>query len=152
MIGSVAFEVVFTVGIFLLFVLILFGCSRGRVPESQPSRRNRTIGINTDRDPETAEHGLDEATLNSYPKLLYSEAKKGVSTPSCCPICLVDYTDTDALRFLPDCAHLFHVDCIDPWMMMHPTCPICRHTPLPAGPVTTLILPGGRLGNELPTR
>lgn len=34
--------------------------------------------------------GLDEDTIQSYPKILYSEAK-GHSTASCCPICLGDY-------------------------------------------------------------
>lgn len=85
-----------------------------------------------------AEQGLDEATITGYPKLLYSEAKleKKGSTASCCSVCLADYKDTDMLRALPDCGHLFHQKCIDPWLRLHPTCPVCRTSPLPT-PLST---------------
>ncbi|KAB1225445.1 RING-H2 finger protein ATL70 [Morella rubra] len=130
--GSASFDILISVGVFLLVLLIAFGCSRVRAPDVRPSHRNSDIRTSSDRDPLKAEHGVDEATLESYPKLLFSEAKKGARapTPSCCPICLVDYMDTDMLRFLPGCAHVFHLDCIDPWMRLHPTCPICRNTPV----------------------
>ncbi|XP_021650127.2 RING-H2 finger protein ATL70-like [Hevea brasiliensis] len=82
--------------------------------------------------------GLDEATLKSYPKLLYSEAKlhKADSTSTCCSICLAEYKNTDMLRLLPDCGHLFHLKCVDPWLRLHPTCPVCRTSPLPT-PLST---------------
>ncbi|KAL5709049.1 RING-type E3 ubiquitin transferase [Ranunculus cassubicifolius] len=75
--------------------------------------------------------GLDETTLQSYPTLLYSQAKLDhkESTP-CCSICLSDYNNTDMLRLLPECGHLFHVECVDPWFQLHTTCPVCRSTPM----------------------
>ena len=80
----------------------------------------------------TVELGLDEATLRNYPKLIYAQAKlhKGNSTSSCCSICLADYNDTDVLRLLPDCGHLFHLKCVDSWLRLHTTCPVCRNSPL----------------------
>ena len=77
--------------------------------------------------------GIDEATLRQYPKLLYAEAKlhQGNSTSSCCSICLADYNDTDVLRLLPDCSHIFHLKCVDSWLHLHATCPVCRNSPLP---------------------
>ncbi|KAK4563992.1 hypothetical protein RGQ29_006191 [Quercus rubra] len=76
--------------------------------------------------------GIDEATLRQYPKLLYAEAKlhQGNSTISCCSICLADYNDTDVLRMLPDCSHIFHLKCVDSWLRLHATCPVCRNSPL----------------------
>ncbi|KAG2285517.1 hypothetical protein Bca4012_034004 [Brassica carinata] len=74
--------------------------------------------------------GLDEDTIQSYPKLLYSEAK-GSSTSSCCSICLGDYKGNHLLRQLPDCNHLFHLKCIDTWLRLNPTCPVCRTSPFP---------------------
>lgn len=81
----------------------------------------------------TIPQGLDEATLLAYPKLLYSEAKNrqgGITAASGCSICLQDYKDTDMLRLLPECGHIFHLKCIDPWLKLHPTCPICRNSPI----------------------
>ncbi|MCD7465391.1 hypothetical protein HAX54_001211 [Datura stramonium] len=91
--------------------------------------------------------GIDEATLLSYPKLLYSEAKvnnnynkeySSSSTATCCTICLADYKDSDMLRLLQDCGHLFHLKCVDPWLMLNPSCPICRTSPLPTPQSTPL--------------
>jgi len=85
----------------------------------------------------TAVPGLDQATLDSYPKFVYSEEeKKKKGDQSCCSICLGDYKDSDLLRMLPDCGHSFHVACIDAWMRMHATCPMCRTSPLPS-PLST---------------
>ncbi|GER26921.1 RING/U-box superfamily protein [Striga asiatica] len=81
------------------------------------------------------EAGIDEATLKSYPKVLYSEARRAHGE-SCCSICLADYRGADTLRVLPDCGHLFHVRCVDPWLRLHPTCPVCRTSPVPT-PLST---------------
>lgn len=80
--------------------------------------------------------GLDQATLDSYPKFVYSERKQGLIDASACSICLADYKDSNVLRALPDCGHSFHVECIDTWMRIHATCPMCRTSPLPS-PLST---------------
>ncbi|KAL3825686.1 hypothetical protein ACJIZ3_021715 [Penstemon smallii] len=84
------------------------------------------------------EVGLDEVTLRSYAKVLYSEVKlkNKDSSGACCSICLADYKSSDLVRVLPECEHLFHVKCVDPWLRMHPTCPVCRTSPLPT-PMST---------------
>ncbi|KAM3324747.1 RING-H2 finger protein ATL70-like [Capsicum chacoense] len=88
------------------------------------------------------QQGLDETILSNYPKLLYSQAKvhhkRDFLISSGCSICLVDYKDNDELRLLPDCDHIFHVKCIDPWLRLHPTCPNCRSSPFPSPMPTPL--------------
>ncbi|XP_049399305.1 E3 ubiquitin-protein ligase At1g63170-like [Solanum stenotomum] len=42
-----------------------------------------------------------------------------------CSICLSTYDDGDELRELP-CGHLFHCPCIDKWLYMSATCPLCK--------------------------
>lgn len=41
-----------------------------------------------------------------------------------CVICMMDFEYGDPIRFLP-CLHIYHVDCIDPWLMRSFTCPSC---------------------------
>ncbi|KAJ0032996.1 hypothetical protein NQD34_000103 [Periophthalmus magnuspinnatus] len=41
-----------------------------------------------------------------------------------CVICMMDFEYGDPVRFLP-CLHIYHVDCIDPWLMRSFTCPSC---------------------------
>ncbi|KAK1287767.1 RING-H2 finger protein ATL70 [Acorus calamus] len=49
----------------------------------------------------------------------------------------VSIGDSDLLRVLPDCGHLFHVKCVDSWLRSRPSCPICRRcSPLPS-PLST---------------
>ncbi|KAL5537669.1 hypothetical protein UlMin_043994 [Ulmus minor] len=71
--------------------------------------------------------GLDNNTLVSFPKLVYS--KDNQKTYSCCSVCLADYKDGEVLRVLLDCGHVFHLKCVDSWLRLHPTCPICRNSP-----------------------
>ncbi|GLT57021.1 hypothetical protein SLA2020_300260 [Shorea laevis] len=86
----------------------------------------------------TIESGLNEETLRSFPKLLYSQAKlHETDNTSNCSICLGEYRDADTLRLLPNCGHVFHLKCVDPWLRLNPTCPVCRNSPLPSPSLPT---------------
>ncbi|CAD7012529.1 unnamed protein product [Ceratitis capitata] len=43
----------------------------------------------------------------------------------CCAICIEAYKPSDCIRVLP-CNHEFHKNCIDPWLIEHRTCPMCK--------------------------
>ncbi|KAF9149410.1 hypothetical protein BG015_008801 [Linnemannia schmuckeri] len=43
---------------------------------------------------------------------------------SSCSICLCEYEDLDELRHLP-CDHYFHQECVDEWLKLKRTCPLC---------------------------
>lgn len=81
--------------------------------------------------------GLDQAVINSYPKFPFSGAAKDrPNADAVCSICLCDYKDGEMLRMLPDCRHYFHLFCVDGWLRLNASCPICRTSPLPT-PIST---------------
>ncbi|KAI7980819.1 E3 ubiquitin-protein ligase ATL41 [Camellia lanceoleosa] len=43
-----------------------------------------------------------------------------------CSVCLSPIREEAKVRVLPNCKHLFHVDCIGKWLSLHTTCPMCR--------------------------
>lgn len=46
-----------------------------------------------------------------------------------CTVCL---EDREELRTLPECMHSFHMPCIDMWLSLHSSCPICRSNATPS--------------------
>ena len=42
-----------------------------------------------------------------------------------CCICLAAYADNEELRELP-CSHLFHTECVDKWLKINASCPLCK--------------------------
>ncbi|EMP27155.1 hypothetical protein UY3_15754, partial [Chelonia mydas] len=42
-----------------------------------------------------------------------------------CAVCIENYKPKDIVRILP-CKHIFHRTCIDPWLLDHRTCPMCK--------------------------
>ena len=117
--------------VFIMVTKILISFCKHSLPPGPHQIRNLTTG-DQQHSINATELDLDEAALHNYPKLIYAQAKlhKGNSTASCCSICLADYKDTDVLCLLPDCGHLFHVKCVDPWLQQHATCPVCWNSPL----------------------
>ncbi|XP_032899219.1 RING finger protein 215 isoform X2 [Amblyraja radiata] len=42
-----------------------------------------------------------------------------------CAVCLEEFHKNQCLRVLP-CLHEFHRDCVDPWLLLQQTCPLCK--------------------------
>ncbi|XP_017985124.1 PREDICTED: putative RING-H2 finger protein ATL69 [Theobroma cacao] len=77
--------------------------------------------------------GLDGPMIESCPKIVLGESRR-LPRPNNgpCSICLSEYQPKDTVRCIPDCRHCFHVDCIDEWLRMSATCPLCRNSPAPS--------------------
>lgn len=137
------YGVAFVIGLVFLLVTIAFACVRLRMARG-PNMLNILAGIPPSRharsseEDNSAEQGLHQIdkSFERYPKLLYSQVEKGSSSSSVvsssCSICLGDYKESDTLRLLPHCDHLFHLACVDPWLRLHSTCPICRKSSIQA--------------------
>ncbi|XP_010251603.1 PREDICTED: RING-H2 finger protein ATL67 [Nelumbo nucifera] len=86
------------------------------------------------RDDDSLVVGLNQAVINSYPKFPFCKSKD--RGDSVCSICLCDYKDGEMLRMMPDCHHFFHLCCIDAWLRLNASCPVCRNSPFPT-PLST---------------
>ncbi|XP_008786940.1 putative RING-H2 finger protein ATL69 [Phoenix dactylifera] len=84
--------------------------------------------------------GLDRPAIEAYyPKFVY---KAGMAAaPGPCPICLAEYEGEEALRRVPECGHCFHADCVDEWLRVSATCPLCRSSPVPSPAATPVATP-----------
>lgn len=63
--------------------------------------------------------------INELPKKLLKEGDKELVNDDICPICIESYKVSDVLRILP-CDHILHRKCVDPWLRMKETCPMCK--------------------------
>jgi hypothetical protein len=74
--------------------------------------------------------GLDGPTIESYPRIVLGESRR-LPKPddNTCSICLCEYKPKETLKTIPECKHCFHSDCIDEWLLLNATCPICRYSP-----------------------
>lgn len=130
MVSPAAYATLFTLSSVVLVLVITTACYnllRSRPPSFAPE-----LGLVSSRKP-----GLDEHALGAYPRMTFSEAnhKKNTSSSSntssslLCSICLADYIEADLVLLLPNCGHFFHVDCVDHWLRLRATCPMCRSNP-----------------------
>jgi hypothetical protein len=83
--------------------------------------------------------GLEKPMIEAYPKMILGESKRlPKPNESPCAICLTDYLPKDMIRCVPDCQHCFHAECVDEWLRMSATCPLCRNSPAVSPVVTPL--------------
>ena len=149
-ISGLGYGIGISVGMLLLITTIILAsyfCNRTTESSSSPSRariraQRNSLGHALNQASSThcvVDVGLDDEALLSYPTMLYKDVKtnrRDSGSSTCCSICLGDYKGSDLLRQLPDCGHLFHVKCVDPWLRLNPTCPNCRTSPMPT-PLST---------------
>lgn len=65
-----------------------------------------------------------DTTAMELEQLSPQETEEKDRISSSCSICLCEYEDLDELRHLP-CDHYFHQECVDEWLKLKRTCPLC---------------------------
>ena len=73
---------------------------------------------------EAAKRRKTRNRLKRLPKITFDKSKMTYDT---CVICLDDFEDGDELRMLP-CNHVYHLDCIDPWLFQRSSNNFCYST------------------------
>ncbi|KAG2309740.1 hypothetical protein Bca52824_029488 [Brassica carinata] len=117
----------------IIVAVTLFGiCIAIRVYNS-PRRGHSAVAAATvpqrPREIMGAARGLDQSTIETYKKVELGESRRLPGTNGIiCPICLSEYASNETIRFMPECDHCFHVECIDVWLKIHGSCPLCRNS------------------------
>ncbi|XP_010671483.2 putative RING-H2 finger protein ATL21B [Beta vulgaris subsp. vulgaris] len=92
--------------------------------------RGVTPDLTATSQPQTVVRGLDRAVIEAYPEVVLGESRRLPKPDDMnCPICLGEYLPKESLRTIPDCGHCFHAECIDAWLHLNASCPICRNAP-----------------------
>ncbi|KAE9458243.1 hypothetical protein C3L33_09861, partial [Rhododendron williamsianum] len=107
--------------------------------EASFSENSDIFGINGGR-------GLSQDYIKKLPKCKFSpNSRKRPGYATSCIVCLEsfsftrgtnshllsslqsqDFKNGDLIRVLPSCGHSFHLRCIDDWLTIHGSCPVCR--------------------------
>ncbi|GJM91366.1 hypothetical protein PR202_ga07729 [Eleusine coracana subsp. coracana] len=72
--------------------------------------------------------GLPADALSQLPEITIAEDNTVDAAGDAlgCSVCLQDFRVGEPARRLPGCRHVFHVTCIDCWLVRHGSCPLCR--------------------------
>ncbi|KAL9670893.1 hypothetical protein QQ045_008454 [Rhodiola kirilowii] len=80
-------------------------------------------------------YSLDDGPRGLAPKLI--EKLPSLQFQQCrhirCTICLEEFKDGENGRKLGSCGHCFHTGCIDAWLTLRASCPVCRQLVSPTG-------------------
>ncbi|KAI3886807.1 hypothetical protein MKW98_017159 [Papaver atlanticum] len=107
----------------ILFGSVMYCISRANSPTQDVSSRvvetTPLSVINTT--------GLSGSAMLSFPMVVIGKSGR-LPNPeiNTCAICLSEYKPKEILKIFPSCNHCFHADCIDVWLHLKSSCPVCR--------------------------
>ncbi|KAL9665284.1 hypothetical protein QQ045_020699 [Rhodiola kirilowii] len=129
---GVKYALILGISIPTFFISVIFILRRGCRSDSETAQVQQPPGETqlVQNQAATVLMGLDGPTIESYPKYVLSQ-NDALLKPNTgpCSICLCEYKAQDMLRSIPDCNHYFHSDCVDEWLKLNATCPVCRKIP-----------------------
>ncbi|WVF72832.1 hypothetical protein IAT40_007650 [Kwoniella sp. CBS 6097] len=72
-----------------------------------------------------------DIVIEGLPRFKFDDEKKlAESVYKDCPVCKDDFAVGDEVVRIP-CAHIFHPDCLVPWLKTNGSCPVCRFSLVP---------------------
>ncbi|KAK7394697.1 hypothetical protein VNO78_15232 [Psophocarpus tetragonolobus] len=122
--------------LFVRVCYVFVSTRRDQQDNNNSVNSNNNTSTTRDDDEEQNHHpsGLPIHVLNSYHTFPYTKTNVAAMCDhnTTCSICIEEYEDSDMLRIMPLCRHYFHRDCVDAWLKVHSSCPVCRNSLLEA--------------------
>ncbi|XP_028770539.1 RING-H2 finger protein ATL20-like [Neltuma alba] len=119
--------------VFCLLVLILrhysaSGISASRIQSGTPNGYHHVevfppSQVVTDSSESQYSPGMGEVSGQSL--LSAHNQQNNQDEHSVCFICLAKYAEKELVRILP-CSHMFHLECVDKWLRIASSCPLCK--------------------------
>lgn len=73
------------------------------------------------------QRAVNEPPVRVFNSFNYSELQEGSEENALeCPVCKETYKQRDKMCLTP-CKHVFHNECLEKWVAIAPTCPVCRN-------------------------
>lgn len=88
--------------------------------------RERALVIVVADQRQQQECGLEHGTIDLLRQFSFHDAKGGKYDMAECSVCMEGFREGEKIRELPICGHVFHQKCVDEWLSLRPSCPICR--------------------------
>lgn len=91
--------------------------------QAGPAAENRMVSVTSQRHSATADNAKlaqKMGLIRQIPTGIYDGSKKARE----CAICVAEFEVGEMLSYLP-CAHIYHKDCIEDWLLRSLTCPSC---------------------------
>ncbi|KAF0902920.1 hypothetical protein E2562_019857 [Oryza meyeriana var. granulata] len=83
-------------------------------------------GGTDDGDERQLRRSSDSSSAPTWPDSISSATSPTAGLPAFTYSPSVKRNIGETVRLLPACLHLYHAECIDPWLDAHTTCPLCR--------------------------
>ncbi|OAY63605.1 E3 ubiquitin-protein ligase ATL4 [Ananas comosus] len=119
---------------FLCFVLLWGYCRRGSSGHRTAAATAAALhGHRLMQQLQHHPHGrfFPTAASTPLPSMPYGSIKGVRATetgnpPEDCVVCLTKFEEGEDVKVIPMCAHVFHPQCIDRWLVLNDSCPLCR--------------------------
>jgi E3 ubiquitin-protein ligase RNF115/126 len=66
-----------------------------------------------------------KSALSTLPDVVVTDAMVAAAEGANCAVCREDFSPGEGAKQMP-CNHIYHADCIIPWLELHNSCPVCR--------------------------